>query len=1444
MSNDQPNILEQKAYLPGYEGYLVDPITKNTSTKDIISESFPRVQTVLDKDSYDFKYGLEDYGYYSEDFFYQDPLFLSFDIVLDTYQSPLFGMENSLSSFLDKYGEIPSIKNRVDIYNEFYDIVKRLFNVGNYSIDKNKSYYIASITGLDKITAKMVDYQKDKITITLSEDVSMVSSYMALLYNNLSYSYKDQKYIIPYNLLRFNMYIRVSDLRNMPVIKEKDGTTTKNYDKSSIVYYLRDCNFNFFDSKPFEADLSAGGWGASPSYNPSSIKFDVYYKSIDVEIYNPLLNKSLQNKGNLNNKATSLILDPDKGDLHSVFSNSLKNAGSEDNDKLKKMINSQNKVSGDDIDDPIKKRQSNIDETLSSASSSLKGIIDGEIGTYYNRRTGEMLDFESFTEAMKDTINNEVELYNVLREQNLSDFQSSTSTMFDTISDQVERSDQLREKTLNDIAIGNSYMLPDLYQDFLKNFLQDRFMELTGLPKITLMDPYGNLINQAELDARRNERAYYALNGVSVINNNNLTRNGSGTTTQDMNWKIDVSYKLKPQENLGSVPFEQPTINPVVLGSVPFEEPIINPVVLGKLNLTPPIEEPVNLGEIYLEPFIIKPPELGSVSQFTKPIQPIVKLDLMPDSPTIAPQPMGSIDTSFTPKPVEELGDLMPDVEARPEPDLGKVNTTPRPISQEELGNIALNPPAEGEVDLGVLPINVKEKEELDFGVIDQTVKEREETSLGNIDTTPRTIEEVILGDLYSNDVEPREVDLGYLYRGLTEKNILEIIYLYTRDDSFKLLDNVKLYDNSVSVKEILNEDKIDLSTREKSPFELVYSYDNKVDIKKTIENAVLYNNEINKINNLELEKIISEIKEKKLMETVKLYSPDDTTAKRLDENELLYEPVDKQPVGNLGVIEQEVIKSEEKETLGKLYYNDVNKKLLELEYLYSNEVDKKSIELGKLYDNTEAFVKNLDDGKRVYDPQSARAIYEAEYDIKYKHQDIDIFKIEKEDQAKFRKTYLYEEIGETNHDIEKEYIDTETNKKHQEGIFDGERLYDNEIKIEKEKETLRIDTDFDKKRDKIEDINIISENKGYIQGMDKYKVVEDEDIHKEILTRTNIYDESELSRKRKDMPVDKLYDNDEIKYEVEKETIRIDQSSKEKNIYDKLDSNDIIQTKEIKHKEIEEDYIYDKEEWIEKNFLTKYDRIEGVPREIESLDERKLYDNDEVYMAKELYDDKIDFEIKKQVEFEQHSLYDNDITEDKTLENKHIEMEIRDTGKLYKTYLYNNEAEKTNELKEQVIDKEIFDRKTLNNDKIYMESEATGPKQILNGDEIYMENEATGPKQILNGDEIYMESEATGPRLTLNGDEIYMESEATGPKQILNGDEIYMESETTGPRLTLNGDEIYTDDEKSNNTLNGDRIDDSGNKIKNESLNGDRIDTETKENTNNIEDTKNERLG
>ena len=276
------------------------------------------VQSKYDEDTNTFKRGLySQYGFRQNDFWYEDPFIPAFELYFDQ-NSPFFAggnslsdeiLPNSLKSFINNYSSIDpkGYETRLNLWKKFNNIFFRIFETNLLSNEHrnifNKTYYITKIKGLDKLNNKFINYngkdgETDKITITLNEDVSMIAWYLSELYNNLIYSYKNQRHMFPENLIRFDMTIKINDVRNftMPE-KNKSNIDPQNEikniisRKSQIVYTLHDCNFNFEQSKNYDDEITIGGY-EGVSYTPKTLSFDIYYKSVTRWSEFPLIENS------------------------------------------------------------------------------------------------------------------------------------------------------------------------------------------------------------------------------------------------------------------------------------------------------------------------------------------------------------------------------------------------------------------------------------------------------------------------------------------------------------------------------------------------------------------------------------------------------------------------------------------------------------------------------------------------------------------------------------------------------------------------------------------------------------------------------------------------------------------------------------------------------------------------------------------------------------------------------------------------------------------------------------------------------------------------------------------------------------------------------------------------------------------------------------------------
>ena len=243
---------------------------------------------------------------------YEDPTFLIFDIEIDTDDSPLFNPKYgnndfTLNRFINEYYEnIPEINERktantdkFGMFDEFRKQFTKIFptsspNSLDYPESGSKRHYIESIGGLDLLNKKIVNYPDDAISITLSDDITLLTQYLSELYNNLIFSYDTQRQLIPNNLLRFNLRILVSDFRNMKIKFNDSANNTEEYkdiinsNVSKMLYILHDCELNFFETKSFGDELIRGGFGSSKPNTPAKNTFKINYKSVS-KIMAPLL---------------------------------------------------------------------------------------------------------------------------------------------------------------------------------------------------------------------------------------------------------------------------------------------------------------------------------------------------------------------------------------------------------------------------------------------------------------------------------------------------------------------------------------------------------------------------------------------------------------------------------------------------------------------------------------------------------------------------------------------------------------------------------------------------------------------------------------------------------------------------------------------------------------------------------------------------------------------------------------------------------------------------------------------------------------------------------------------------------------------------------------------------------------------------------------------------
>lgn len=219
-------------------------LDRNESMKknmDVLSKVFG------DKQTYNFKYGLYNNNVHNMD---EDPIIYGFDIIIhninkgsNKMSSPLFnGDLLDFISFADS-NNIREVSSKREVYNKFNEKFKLFFNDTKADYTSFKSHYLKSISGLNNLMKNVSGivgtnnsffnkWGEDKITLTMYEDTFLNSGELLMLYKNLIMSKANGKMLIPENLLRFDMSIIISEVRNFNKVKSilngKDDATTFN----------------------------------------------------------------------------------------------------------------------------------------------------------------------------------------------------------------------------------------------------------------------------------------------------------------------------------------------------------------------------------------------------------------------------------------------------------------------------------------------------------------------------------------------------------------------------------------------------------------------------------------------------------------------------------------------------------------------------------------------------------------------------------------------------------------------------------------------------------------------------------------------------------------------------------------------------------------------------------------------------------------------------------------------------------------------------------------------------------------------------------------------------------------------------------------------------------------------------------------------------------------
>lgn len=205
---------------------------------------------------------------------YQDPTYLTFTLMFDN-QSPLFNPEVAIKSLREQYGD----ETRSKKLKSFIDTIKL--------INLEMPWYWKSITGIDRVfDLDMVEPywggEDAKIEIECNESINLAISGLMDLYRDAVYDFKGWKQVLPENYKRFNLYVTVSEVREIQTTKKNraglDVAINENITADSKPYFMFKfigCQFDITSAKESFSELNS----AEPSQPQPKIRLT--YKSLE-----------------------------------------------------------------------------------------------------------------------------------------------------------------------------------------------------------------------------------------------------------------------------------------------------------------------------------------------------------------------------------------------------------------------------------------------------------------------------------------------------------------------------------------------------------------------------------------------------------------------------------------------------------------------------------------------------------------------------------------------------------------------------------------------------------------------------------------------------------------------------------------------------------------------------------------------------------------------------------------------------------------------------------------------------------------------------------------------------------------------------------------------------------------------------------------------------------
>jgi len=218
----------------------------------------------------------------------EDPTILGVDIEFKIKDSPIFNgsIDDFISAYGSNYTEISSRQVFLDNFkSHIFKFIKPDVN-SLVNAKESKYYFLQSIKGLDNLMPsskkQFAKYPEDKIDLEFLEDVSQDMGYLSSLYRTLSVSKINGKDIILENLLRFDIDITISEIRNYKrtIIDPKNPKRALVFQDqiSKYTYRLYECQF-ILDQMPHGDSVSNGDitpvkpYNISFNYKFSTMKF-------------------------------------------------------------------------------------------------------------------------------------------------------------------------------------------------------------------------------------------------------------------------------------------------------------------------------------------------------------------------------------------------------------------------------------------------------------------------------------------------------------------------------------------------------------------------------------------------------------------------------------------------------------------------------------------------------------------------------------------------------------------------------------------------------------------------------------------------------------------------------------------------------------------------------------------------------------------------------------------------------------------------------------------------------------------------------------------------------------------------------------------------------------------------------------------------------------------